>query len=376
MNDLVFANLFFFLSLAFILGIAFAIYFNFWFLLNLLLFLFFYLKFKKLKFSLLFLLFLFLGSFYYFLREEINLPVVRIPDLIKNYRYFLEEKIKKSLIFPQENLFRGIFLGSKFDDQEIKNQFINSGLIHITAVSGQNLTIMFSIFYEGLKYLSFLAPNLIFYFSSFLIIFFVFLMGFEGNVLRAGIMGFLLILVKRKFGRIPLKRNILILTLVMFSLFNPSSIFKDIGTQLSFLAIAGIFYLAPIIEKKLKFIGNSFIRKTVSEVLAAQIFTYPLILYYFGNFNFFSLISNLFVLPVVPYVMTLASLFLFLPIKYFAWLSFPFLTYILFVAKIFSHFVFYFKIPLILVLISYLFIFLEIYQQTKNEAIDFRFNLS
>jgi len=375
MNDLVLANLFFFLSLAFILGIAFALYFNFWFLLNFLLGLFFYLKFRNLKFSLLFLLFLFLGSFYYFLREEINLPSIQIPSLIKNYRSFLEEKIKESLISPQENLFRGIFLGSKFDDQEIKNQFINSGLIHITAVSGQNLTIMFSIFYEGLKYLSFLTPNLIFYLSSFLIIFFVLLMGFEGNVLRAGIMGFLLILVKRKFGRIPLKRNILILTLAMFSLFNPSSIFKDIGTQLSFLAITGIFYLAPIVEKKLKFINNSFIRKTVSEVLAAQIFTYPLILYYFGNFNLFSLISNLLVLPFVPYVMTLASLFLLLPIKYLAWLSFPFLTYILFIAKIFNHFVFYFQIPLILVFIIYLLIFLEIYYQTKNEAIDFRFNL-
>ena len=376
MNDLVLANLFFFLSLAFILGIAFALYFNFWFLLNFILGLFFYLKFRNLKFSLLFLFFLFLGSFYYFLREEINLPAIEIPFLIKNYRSFLEEKIKESLTFPQENLFRGIFLGSKFDDQEIKNQFINSGLIHITAVSGQNLTIMFSIFYECLKYLSFLTPNLIFYFSSFFIIFFVLLMGFEGNVLRAGIMGFLLILVKRKFGRIPLKRNILVFTVVVFSLFNPLSIFKDIGTQLSFLAITGIFYLAPIVEKKLKFVSNSFIRKTVSEVLAAQIFTYPLILYYFGNFNFFSLISNLLVLPVVPYVMMLASLFLFLPIKYLAWLSFPFLTYILFIAKIFSHFVFYFKIHLILVLIIYLLIFLEIYQQTKNEAIDFRFNLS
>ena len=376
MNDIVFANLFFFLSLGFILGIGFAFYFHFWFLLNFLASLIFYLKFKNLKFSLLFLLFLFLGSFYYFLREEINLPQVQVPSLIKHYRSFLEEKIKSSLSFPEENLLRGIFLGSKFDDKEIKDDFINSGLIHLTAVSGQNLTIMFSIFYEALKYLSFLTPNLIFYFSSFLIVFFVFLMGFEGNVLRAGIMGFLLILTKRKFGRIPLKRNILIFAMLLFSLFSPKLIFKDIGTQLSFLAIAGIFYLSPIFEKKLEFIKNNFFRKTISETLSAQIFTYPLILYYFGNFNFFSLISNLLVLPIVPYLMTISSLFLFFPIKYLAWLSFPLLTYILFIAKIFGNFVFYFKIPLILVILSYFLIFLEIYYQTKNETIDFRFNLS
>jgi hypothetical protein len=178
MNDIIIANLFFFLSLGFILGTGFAFYFILWFLLNFLASLIFYLKFKNLKFSLLFLLFLFFGSFYYFLREEINLSQIQIqiPSLIKNYRLFLEDKIKSSLPFPEENLFRGIFLGSEFDDKEIKDYFLNSGLIHLTAVSGQNLTIMFSIFYEALKYLSFLTPNLIFYFSSFLIIFFIFLM--------------------------------------------------------------------------------------------------------------------------------------------------------------------------------------------------------
>jgi competence protein ComEC len=201
-------------------------------------------------------------------------------------------------------------------------------------------------------------------------------MGFEGNVLRAGIMGFLLILTKRKFGRIPLKRNILIFALLLFSLFSPKLIFKDIGTQLSFLAITGIFYLSPIFEKKLEFIKNNFFRRTISETLSAQIFTYPLILYSFGNFNFFSLISNLLVLPIVPYLMTISSLFLFFPIKYLAWLSFPLLTYILFVAKIFGNFVFYFKIPLTLVILSYFLIFLEIYHQIKNETIDFRFSLS
>jgi competence protein ComEC len=376
MSEVFIANLFFVLALAFILGTIFAYFFNLWFLINFLLTFLFYLKFKNLKISLLFLLFLFLGSNYYFLRENISLPEIKTPLVIQNYRSFLEEKIKQSLPFAVENLYRGIFLGSKFEDKELKERFVNSGLIHLTAVSGQNLTIMFSIFYEALKYLPILTPNLVFYLSSFLIIFFVLLMGFEGNVIRAGIMGFLLILVKNKFGRVPLKRNILILTLLLFTLFNPKSIIKDIGTQLSFLAITGIFYLAPIIERKLEFLKFKFVQKTFAETLSAQIFTYPLILYQFGNFNFFSLVSNLLVLPIIPYLMTLTSLFLFLPIKIISWLSIPFLIYILFMAKIFSNFVIYFKIPLILVFISYFLIFLEIYYQTKNETIDFRFDFS
>ncbi len=375
MPEIVMADLFFILGLAFVLGLAFIYFFQFWFLFNFVFALLFYFKFKNLKYSILFLLFLFLGSFYYLLRQEIGLFKIQPPAFIQNYRFFLEERIKQSLPFPQENLFRGIFLGSRFEDKEIRENFINSGLTHLTAVSGQNLTIMFSIFYEALKYVSILTPDLIFYLSSFLIIFFILLMGFEGNVLRAGIMGFLLILVKNKFGRFPLKRNILLFILILFSLVSPRFIFQDIGTQLSFLAITGIFYLAPLIENKLKFMPKIF-QKTFSETLAAQIFTYPLILYYFGNFNLFSLFSNFFVLPIVPYVMALASLFLFLPIKYLSWLSLPFLNYVLFIAKIFSSFVIYFKIPLTLVLVSYFLIFVEIYYQTKDETIDFRLNFS
>ncbi len=371
MSELYLANLFFILSLGFILGIIFSQFFQYWFIFHFVLPFLFYLKFRNLKISLLFLLFLFVGSFYYFLRQEIILPKIEIPEIFKNYRSFLENKIKSSLSFPEENLLRGIFLGSKFEDKETKEKFINSGLIHITAVSGQNLTLMFSIVYEALKYLPFLTPNLLFYLATFFIIFFVFLMGFEANVLRAALMGFLLILVKDKFGRLPLKRNILIFTLLIFVLINPLSI-SDIAFQLSFLAITGIFYLGPVLEKSFNFLKIDFLKRTISETLSAQIFTLPLILYHFGNFNLFSFFANVLVLPILPYLMTLTSIFLFLPIKYLIWISFPFLVYIIFIAKIFSSFVFYFKIPLVFVFLFYIFIFYEIYQNLRNETIDFK----
>ncbi|GIW65163.1 MAG: hypothetical protein KatS3mg093_142 [Candidatus Parcubacteria bacterium] len=201
-------------------------------------------------------------------------------------------------------------------------------------------------------------------------------MGFEGNVLRAAIMGFLLILIKNKFGRIPMKRNVLILTLFLFSLFNPYFIFKDIGTQLSFLAITGIFYLAPLIEKKLKYLPT-FFQKTLSETLAAQIFTYPLILYYFGSFNFFSLFSNLFVLPVVPYVDDLSKSVFVLANQISCLVVLAVAEIIFFLSlKFLVVLLIYFNIPLILVFVSYLLILLEVYYQTKNETIDFNFSLS
>lgn len=368
------ADLFFIYGLSFLLGNSSAYFFKFWFLINSLIVIIFYIKFKKLKHSFLVLIFLFTGSLFYFLRLEttFNLPQIKI---ISDYRNFLEERTKNYLPFPQENVFRGILFGSKFEDYELKEKFISSGLIHLTAVSGQNLTIMFLVFSHFLKLLPFLTPNLIFYFSIFIILFFIFLMGFEGSVLRAGLMGFLLILIRYKFGRIPLKRNVLLLSALIFTLIDPLLLLKDIGSQLSFLAIAGILYLDPILEKRFEFLKFNFLKKTVSDTLSAQILTLPLILYYFGNFNLFSIFANILVLPLIPYFMTLASIFLFLPIKFLTWISMPFLNYLIFIAKIFSNFVVYFKIPLLLVMAIYFFIFFEIYYSLKNETIDFRLNL-
>jgi len=370
------SSLFFLLTASFILGIIFSYLFNFWLAVNFFLTLLFYLRFKNPLLSFLVLFFLFLGSGYYFLRQVVSLPKIEVPQFIRAYRLFLEDRIKSSLPFPYENIYRGILLGSKFDDYELKQNFINSGLIHLTAVSGQNLTIMFSIFYEAFKNLPFLTPASLFWLSSVLIIFFIFLMGFEGNVLRAGIMGFLIILIKNKSGRVPIKRNILIFTLLIFMLFNPLLVLKDLGTQLSFLAILGIFYLSPILENKLKFLKINFLSKTLSETLSAQIFTYPLVLYHFGNFNLFSMISNLLVLPLIPYLMTLMSLFLFFPFKIVSWLSLPGLIYLQLVSKIFSPLVFIIKIPLFLVILIYFYLSFEIYLRLKNETIDFRFNFS
>lgn len=369
------ADLFFIFGSSFLLGSVLAYFFKFWFFLNFLLALIFYFLTKKFKISLLILLFLFAGSLFYFLRSEVSFKFSS-PKPILTYRNFLEEKIKNYLPFPQENVFRGILFGSKLEEQEIKENFIKSGLIHLTAVSGQNLTIMLLIFNYFFRALPFLTPNLVFAFSLLLIPIFIFLMGFEGNVLRAGFMGFLLILIRNKFGRLPLRRNVLLLTALIFTFINPLLLIKDIGTQLSFLAMVGILYLSPLLEEKLKFLKFNFLKKTLSDTFSAQIFTLPLILYYFGNFNLFSIFSNLLVLPFIPYFMALASVFLFLPIKFLLWPSLPFLNYLLFVAKFFSSFTFYFKLPLLLVLSLYFFLFLEIYYSLKDEALDFRLNLS
>lgn len=365
-------DIFFILSFFFLLGLLSA-YFNLFFVLSFLLILIFYIKFKNFKLTLLSFLFFLLGFFYFLLREEIKIDFS--DDFVLPYRNFLEEKIKESLPFRESNLLSGVLFGSKFEDSELKQYLTLSGLSHITAVSGHNLTIMLSLAYEVLISLRFLTPNLLFLFSNFLIIFFVLIMGFQGSVLRAGIMSFFLYLSKAKFGRVPLKRNILMITALIFTLLDPLLLLKDIGTQLSFLAMIGILYLAPLIERKFSF--SNFLSKAFSEIFAAQILTLPLILYYFGNYNLFSFFANILTVPFLPILLLFGYLLVIFPFNFLVWLSFPILKYLIFVSETFSNFgVFYLKIPLIFVLTFYIFIFYEIYSKLKNEIPDFRLNFS
>lgn len=365
------SDLFFICGLSFLIGST--TYYYKYFIISFFLPFLFFLKFKNLKISVLVFFFIIFGIFYFYLREKLDLKVDL--DFNLKYRNYIENEIKKYLPFKESNLLNGMLFGSKFEDYELKEKLQKSGILHITAVSGQNLTIMLSNLYEFFKIFSFLSPKFLFIFSNLVIFFFFLIMGFQGSVVRAGIMAFFIYLVKYKFGRIPLRRNILLLTLLIFSLIDPKLIFKDIGVQLSFLATFGILYLSPILEERFKF-KNTFI-KTGIETISAQIFTLPLILYYFGNYNFLSIFSNILILPVIPYVLFLGYLFLLLPLKFLLFLEIPLLKYIYLISKFFSYFgIIYFKVPLILVISIYMFLLYEIYFRYKNEVLDFRFNIN
>ncbi|RQO64611.1 hypothetical protein DBR40_25200, partial [Pedobacter sp. KBW01] len=84
-------------------------------------------------------------------------------------------------------------------------------------------------------------------------------------------------------------------------IYNPFSIW-DVGFQLSYLAVFGLFYLQPKIYN-LFYIENKWLDKLwnfIAMSLAAQIATFSLSIYYFHQFPLYFLIGNLFItLPLV-----------------------------------------------------------------------------
>ena len=115
--------------------------------------------------------------------------------------------------------------------------------------------------------------------------------------------------------------------------------------------------------EKIKIPKKFAIRSTLTMTLSAQIMVLPLVVYYFGNLSFISPITNILVLPLLPFIMIIGFVliiagFIFLPLAkllgYPLWLG---IQWILFVAKKTEGFSYNIeKIDFIYVFITYLII--------------------
>lgn len=185
-------------------------------------------------------------------------------------------------------------------DTEIRDAFSNAGAMHVLSVSGMHMAIIYSLLYlllgaPGKGTLRKRMWRLGIYF-----LFITLYMGITGAspaVVRAGLMIMLYILGK------AMGWNTGIWNLLGFAAFlmlwHDPFIWKNIGFQLSFLAMAGIlFYTQPIIRfLSFKNIVVHRIWQITAVSLAAQIFIFPLILYHFHQFPLTFAMSSLIAMP-------------------------------------------------------------------------------
>jgi len=192
-------------------------------------------------------------------------------------------------------LLKALLLGDKSDlDTDTKRIFMNTGAMHMLAVSGMHvglIVVVLEIFFKALFFHRWKNTS-----STLMIIilwFYAFLTGFSASVTRAVVMFTVLILsrfLKRKYQAI----NSLCIAAFVILVYNPMSVF-DIGFQLSFLAMVGIFTIYPFLQNILAFkqtILNTLWQGTAVG-LAAQVFTLPLSLYYFHQFPNYFILTNI-----------------------------------------------------------------------------------
>ncbi len=246
--------------------------------------------------------------------------------------------INRILPEPHASLLNGILLGIRSGiPQELYNDFNATGASHVIVISGSNISIVIAIiivigrFIVGIRHTTVIA--------AIGVIMYVIMVGADAAVVRAALMG-LLYVTSIRLGRGNDITNALFGAALFMMLYNPMSIW-DVGFQLSFVATWGLVAIVPILESyTAKYLGwtmtlhhldsmADILREGLLVTLAAQIAVTPLLIYHFGQFSIISVLTNLLIVPVQPFVMSLGGLatfatMIFEPlgkmIGWFAWL--------------------------------------------------------
>lgn len=316
-------------------------------------------------------------------KEEIQLTKISPPNYLGFYT--LKEKLK-NLIFenfspPYSSILMGITFGDKRGlSLEWKEKFNKTGLSHIIAVSGLHIIVLTTLL-GWVSLFCGLYRHQGFYFVLCGLWFFIFLTSFQASAIRAGIMGSIF-LIGQKLGQISASLRALIFTGALMLLLNPLLLKFNLGFQFSFMATLGLISLAPYLEnffskvKLLKFLNLSFL---LAATFSAQIFLFPLLVYYFETFSIVAPLTNILVIPLLPCIMALTILFfifglIFTPLSFLiSWLIHLFLYYLIFIVNFFIQLPFSFlslKISEFFIFLYYLILFLIIFylQKRKKES--------
>jgi len=263
---------------------------------------------------------------------------------IKRQLFSVKEKFIENLsaVIPEPNAgyLAGLTIGGKKAiPSDLQEEFRRAGVIHIVVLSGYNVTI---VAYAIMKILSFLPQIFGVGLGILGIMFFALMTGASATVVRASIMA-VLVLTAKATGRIYQITTALLAAGFFMVLHNPKILRFDASFQLSFLSTLALIYVSPIIEKKLIFLPKKFqFREIASSTISTQIFVLPFLLYQMGLFSVVALPVNLLVLMFVPITMffgfitggmVFISQILAIP---FAWISYTFTAYELWIVNIFS----------------------------------------
>ena len=322
----------------------------------------------------------------------INFPKIELIKE-KNYQSFtwliygkilqfkgkLRESLNQIFPLPHSSILNAMLLGDKRQiPNEWKEKLNIAGLRHIVVVSGLHITILTAILLNVFLAFGFWRQQAIIA-SLIFIILLVALTGFQPSTIRAAIMGGVFLLAQY-FGRMNTSSRSIVFAASIMLFQNPLILKSDLGFQLSFLATLGIVFLCPILEEFLKKIPTLFqSRNILAMTISAQIFTLPLLVYNFGYFSLVSPLTNVLVLPFLPWILGLGFLsgifgifsqFLAQIFSLFCWV---FLTYVLKIVEFFSQSWAFktFKISWIWLIISYFLLGLITWRLNEKKRLKF-----
>ncbi len=230
----------------------------------------------------------------------------RNPSPIDRLRRNFAAGIQNTLPEPLASFGLGLLIGQRATlGKTVTDELTTSGLIHIVAVSGYNLTVIIMICRrlseKRSRYQAFLT-------SLLLIGIFLLLTGNSPSIVRAAVVS-ALGLFTWYFGRRIRPVLLLLISAALTAGVNPLYLWSNIGWHLSFTAFFGVLVLAPLLVARLKKSSReNLLVNVLTETTAAQICTLPILLFIFGRLSIVSIVANLLVVPFVPLAMLLSLL--------------------------------------------------------------------
>jgi len=215
-----------------------------------------------------------------------------------------------SVLPPEEaDFLAGLTIGARGSFSEsLKTAMQASGTTHLVALSGYNITILVAVLLGML--LRIVPRRIAFALTVLVLAAFVCMAGAEASVVRAAILGFIVLLAS-EMGRGYDMRNAIACAALLMVFANPKVLAFDIGFQLSFLALIGIVYLKPAITDALRMPHEPSVlswKENLVTTLAAQLMVAPLLVAYFGYVSVTSLAANIAILGFIPLTMGLGFL--------------------------------------------------------------------
>ena len=227
----------------------------------------------------------------------------KIQKYIVQFKNYVKKTLRKNLEKDEAELGIGIAIGDRSGiSKEIENDFKNSNLTHMLAVSGSHFTyIILAVEYVNKIIKRNKMGKVI---MIIVIILFMNLTGNTASVVRSGIMAIMMVLASLFHRRVDIWTSMAVA--IIFQLISNPYIIFDVGLQLSYGGVIGIV----LFNEKLTELFTKYFNKkdsklkrnlitAISVTISANIIIIPIMLLNFNTFSFSFVISNLLAGPLL-----------------------------------------------------------------------------
>ena len=242
---------------------------------------------------------------------DIKDVVIEAGDITiaENIKSSIKEMFSSSMSPNSADLAFAILFGEQSHlNEDLRQDFTDSGITHLLAVSGLNTMFLVGFLFMLINKFG-LKKWQKFMLLFFILLLYCFLCNWTASVIRASIMSLVFIASGMLGGRYDMFSSIGLSGIILL-IFSPLMVF-DIGFILSFLCVIAIaFFTNPLT----KFFQKCKLSKRLSEALAidtaTNIAVFPVLIVYFGQISLVTTFTNLICIPLFGLAFILLFVFM------------------------------------------------------------------